>query len=82
MMSPSVKRPSRCAHRRADGPVSHRINKLTHANKTGSFRRSFALPAHVTKDDISASYDPGVLTVQVSGAYAESHGQRIAIEAK
>lgn len=48
----------------------------------GSFRRSFALPQHVTGDAISASYDAGVLTVRVAGAYAGSQPQRIAIESK
>lgn len=45
----------------------------------GSFRRSFTLPAHVTGDAISASYDAGVLTVRVAGAYAGATTQRIAI---
>lgn len=45
----------------------------------GSFRRSFQLPAHVTGDAISASYDAGVLTVRVTGAYAGAQAQRIAI---
>ncbi|OBJ16694.1 Hsp20/alpha crystallin family protein [Mycobacterium sp. 1245801.1] len=45
----------------------------------GSFRRSFQLPAHVTGDAITASYDAGVLTVRVTGAYAGSQAQRIAI---
>lgn len=45
----------------------------------GSFRRSFQLPAHVTGDAITASYDAGVLTVRVTGAYAGSQPQRIAI---
>ncbi|ORB72818.1 Hsp20/alpha crystallin family protein [Mycobacterium scrofulaceum] len=45
----------------------------------GSFRRSFQLPAHVTGDAITASYDAGVLTVRVTGAYAGSRAQRIAI---
>lgn len=45
----------------------------------GSFRRSFALPAHVTGDAITASYDAGVLTVRVTGAYAGNQPQRIAI---
>ncbi|BCP12746.1 heat-shock protein Hsp20 [Mycobacterium paraintracellulare] len=45
----------------------------------GSFRRSFQLPAHVTGDAITASYDAGVLTVRVSGAYAGNQAQRIAI---
>lgn len=48
----------------------------------GSFRRSFKLPAHITSDAISASYDKGVLTVRVAGAYAGTQAQRIAIEAK
>lgn len=48
----------------------------------GSFRRSFQLPAHVTGDAITASYDAGVLTVRVTGALkdpAGSQAQRIAI---
>lgn len=45
----------------------------------GSFRRSFALPAHVTADAISASYDAGVLNVRVAGAYKGNEAQRIAI---
>ncbi len=45
----------------------------------GSFRRSFALPAHVTAEAISASYDAGVLNVRVAGAYQGNEAQRIAI---
>jgi HSP20 family protein len=45
----------------------------------GSFRRSFQLPAHVTSEAIAASYDAGVLTVRVAGAYAASQAQRIEI---
>lgn len=48
----------------------------------GSFRRSFQLPAHVTGDAITASYDAGVLTVRVTGAWkdpAGSQAQRIEI---
>jgi HSP20 family protein len=48
----------------------------------GSFRRSFKLPAHVTSDVISASYDAGVLTVRVAGAHKGAEAQRIAIESK
>lgn len=48
----------------------------------GSFRRSFKLPAHVTSDAISASYDAGVLTVRVAGARKGAEAQRIAIESK
>ena len=48
----------------------------------GSFRRSFKLPAHVTSDAISASYDAGVLTVRVAGAHKGAEAQRITIESK
>jgi HSP20 family molecular chaperone IbpA len=48
----------------------------------GSFRRSFQLPAHVTADAITATYDAGVLTVRVTGALtdpAETQTRRIEI---
>lgn len=45
----------------------------------GSFSRSFAVPAHITGDAVSASYDAGVLTVRVAGVYAGTQPQRIAI---
>jgi HSP20 family protein len=48
----------------------------------GSFRRSFQLPTHVTSEAIAASYDAGVLTVRVTGAFKDPAGtqaQRIAI---
>jgi HSP20 family protein len=45
----------------------------------GSFRRSFQLPTHVTSEAITASYDAGVLTVRVTGAYAGTQAQKIAI---
>lgn len=48
----------------------------------GAFRRSFRLPAHVTSDAISASYDAGVLSVRVAGANAGAQPQRIAIESR
>src|SRR5262249_52679966 len=48
----------------------------------GSFRRSFALPSHVSGDAVTASYDAGVLTVRVAGAYAGSEPQSIAIDSK
>ena len=45
----------------------------------GSFRRSFQLPTHVTGEAIAASYDAGVLTVRVTGAYAGTQPQRIEV---
>lgn len=38
-------------------------------SRRGSFRRSFALPRHVTADAVTASYDAGVLTVRIAGAH-------------
>jgi HSP20 family protein len=45
----------------------------------GSFRRTFRLAPHVNADDVSASYDAGVLTVRVAGAFAETEGHKVAI---
>jgi len=33
--------------------------------RAGSFRREFALPEHVSADDVQADYDKGLLTVRV-----------------
>ena len=63
---------------RSEGEGERSISEVRY----GSFRRSFKLPAHVTGDAITASYDAGVLTVRVAGAYAGSEPQRIAIESK
>ncbi len=54
-------------------------NRTLREVRYGSFRRSFAVPAHVTGDAVSASYDAGVLTVRVAGVYAGAEPQRIAI---
>jgi HSP20 family molecular chaperone IbpA len=45
----------------------------------GSFRRTFRLAPQVTAEAVTASYDAGVLTVRVAGAYAEAEGHRVAI---
>ncbi len=45
----------------------------------GSFRRTFQLPSHVTEADLTATYDAGVLTVKVAGAYAGSKATRIPV---
>lgn len=47
----------------------------------GAFRRSFRLPSHVTDGDLSASYEAGVLTVRVAGAYAGATPTRIPVTA-
>jgi HSP20 family molecular chaperone IbpA len=45
----------------------------------GSFRRSFVLPPHVTAENVSASYDAGVLTVRVAGAHSNGDVRRIPV---
>ncbi|HEX3223663.1 MAG TPA: Hsp20/alpha crystallin family protein [Nocardioides sp.] len=47
----------------------------------GRFTRSFRLAPSVTAEAVSASYDAGVLTVRVAGAYAEAEGHKIEISA-
>ena len=45
----------------------------------GTFHRSFGLPSHVTADAVSATYEAGVLTVRVTGAYAGTQARRIPV---
>jgi HSP20 family protein len=45
----------------------------------GLFRRAFTLPTHVSADAVSASYDAGVLTVRVAGAYIGTQARRIPV---
>lgn len=47
----------------------------------GSFRRSFTVPDGVTADQVSATYDAGVLAVRVAGAYATAAPAKIAVTA-
>lgn len=60
---------------RTEEQDGHSLRELRY----GSFRRSFGLPAHVTADAVSASYEAGVLTVRVAGAYAGTEARRIAV---
>lgn len=46
----------------------------------GSFRRQFSLPEHVSADDVSASYEHGLLTVVLRGVTKElPEARKIAI---
>jgi HSP20 family molecular chaperone IbpA len=45
----------------------------------GSFRRSFSLPKHVAADQLTASYDAGVLSIRVPGAYRTTNATRIPV---
>lgn len=62
---------------RAEERSGHRLREVRY----GSFRRSFSLPRHLTAEAVSASYDAGVLSVRVAGAYAGRQAQRIAVTA-
>jgi HSP20 family molecular chaperone IbpA len=53
----------------------HRFSEFRY----GRFTRSFRLAPSVTAEDVSASYDAGVLSLRVAGAYAETQGHRIEI---
>ncbi|OBI32929.1 Hsp20/alpha crystallin family protein, partial [Mycobacterium sp. E2238] len=64
---------------RRDEHAEEKDGRTLREVRYGSFRRSFQLPAHVTGDAITASYDAGVLTVRVTGAYAGSQARRIEI---
>jgi HSP20 family protein len=62
---------------RSDQTDGHVLREVRY----GAFRRSFSLPEHVTADDVTASYDAGVLSVRVSGAFAGTTPQRIPVNA-
>src|SRR6201996_3493945 len=64
---------------RRDEHAEEKDGRMLREVRYGSFRRSFQLPAHITGEAIKASYDAGVLTVRVAGAYAGTHAQRIEI---
>lgn len=63
-------------HAATDPSDAHRTLREV---RYGAFRRSFGIPAHVTGDAVSASYDAGVLTVRVAGVHAGTQPQRITI---
>lgn len=67
---------------RRDEHLEEKDGRTLRELRYGSFRRSFALPKHVSGDAVTASYDAGVLTVRVTGAYAGSEPQRITIDSK
>jgi HSP20 family protein len=64
---------------RRDEHAEEKDGRTLREVRYGSFRRSFQLPAHVTGESVKASYDAGVLTVRVAGAYAGTQAQRIEI---
>jgi HSP20 family protein len=45
----------------------------------GAFRREFALPQQVSDEAVSASYEAGVLSIRVAGAYAGTQPRRVPV---
>jgi HSP20 family protein len=66
---------------RRDERAEDRGGRSVREVRYGSFQRVFTLPAQVSAEAISASYDAGVLNVRVAGAYAGSRAQRIPVTA-
>src|ERR1700730_13852883 len=64
---------------RRDEHAEEKDGRTLREVRYGAFRRSFRLPAHITGEAISASYDARLLTVQGPGAYAGTQAQRIEI---
>ena len=60
---------------RAEETESERVSGFRY----GAFKKAFRLGRNVTGEQVSASYDAGVLTVRVAGVYAEVPGQKIEI---
>src|SRR5919198_4002799 len=66
---------------RRDERAEERDGRTLREVRYGSFYRSFALPKHVTAEQLSASYDAGVLSVRVAGAYTGTTPTRIPVTA-
>ena len=64
---------------RRDERAEQREGRSLREVRYGSFRRSFGLPTHVTADAVAATYDAGVLTVRVTGAYAGTTARQIPV---
>jgi HSP20 family protein len=66
---------------RRDSRSDERDGRSLREVRYGAFRRAFALPPHVTGDDVTATYDAGILTVRVARAYAGATAHRVAVTA-
>lgn len=64
---------------RRDERTEERDGRSLREVRYGSFRRSFGLPAHVTADAVTASYDAGVLSVRIAGVHAGSGARQIPV---
>lgn len=60
---------------RSEEAEGRRLNEFRY----GSFKRTFRLGGKVGAEQVTASYDAGVLSVRVAGAYAKPEGRKIEI---
>lgn len=52
---------------RGEQHSSEKDGVVVRETRSGSFHREFALPEHVTADDVEADYDRGLLKIRVRG---------------
>jgi HSP20 family protein len=52
---------------RGEQKSSEKDGIVVRETRSGSFHREFALPEHVTADDVDADYDRGLLKIRVRG---------------
>jgi HSP20 family molecular chaperone IbpA len=64
---------------RRDERSDEKDGRVLRELRYGAFRRSFSLPEHITADDVSASYDAGVLSIRVAGGYVGTAPRRIPV---
>jgi HSP20 family protein len=64
---------------RPDASSADSDGRVVREVRYGSFHRSFKLPAPVSSDAVSTSYDAGVLTARVAGANTRNCKPRMAV---
>ncbi|SBW22113.1 Hsp20/alpha crystallin family protein [Protofrankia symbiont of Coriaria ruscifolia] len=64
---------------RADSRENDNGRVVVRERRYGAFHREFTLPEGVGADQISATYDKGVLSVRLAGALASAYGTRIPV---
>jgi HSP20 family protein len=58
---------------------SGELSYYVHERRFGAFRRHITLPERVTKDDLHASLENGLLEIVIAGAAATDEGERIQV---
>ena len=58
---------------------SDEVSYYVHERRFGAFRRHITLPERVTKDDLHATLENGLLEIVIAGAAATDEGERIQV---